>query len=121
MVWLSINPDAEPLTSVQVVAGTYLKPVEKVTPTDMAAYYNEYVDPTVCDLSLSNDSLVLRFGEKRDLETDDMDRLFYEHQDFLCNVGGSILSAIAQGRELDRGYTRWLLKSYNPTTKTYDT
>ncbi len=56
MVWLSINPDSEPKSSVEVVAAAYvfMADPKRVKPWMMAAYYNRYIDPTVCKLSLSN-------------------------------------------------------------------
>ena len=52
MVWISINPASEPLESVAVVASfLYIDP-DEVTPGEMAEFYNEYFDPTVCQLVL---------------------------------------------------------------------
>jgi hypothetical protein len=50
MTWLSINPASEPSSSVQIVAQAFFIDESEVTPTEMAYYYNRYLDPT---LSLS--------------------------------------------------------------------
>lgn len=52
MPWISINPASEPLESVAIVAAILYIDPEEVTPGEMAEFYNDYCDPTVCQLTL---------------------------------------------------------------------
>ncbi len=52
MPWISINPASEPQTSVAIVAAILYIDPEEVTPNEMAEFYNDYLDPTVCQLTL---------------------------------------------------------------------
>ena len=62
MPWISINPASEPPESVAIVAAILYIDPEEVTPNEMAEFYNDYFDPTVCQLtnatSLLTDYLV---------------------------------------------------------------
>lgn len=53
MPWISINPASEPFDSVVIVAAILYIDPEEVTPNEMAEFYNDYFDPTVCQLILS--------------------------------------------------------------------
>jgi hypothetical protein len=55
--WLSINPNSEPASSVELVANYYDLSPGSVTPNMMAFYYNNIIDPTVCSLSVSHRSI----------------------------------------------------------------
>lgn len=51
MPWISINPASLPVESVAIVAlFLYIDP-DEVTKSEMA-FYNDYFDPTVCQLVL---------------------------------------------------------------------
>ncbi len=52
MPWISINPNSEPRTSVEVVADEFNLMPHEVTPCLMAEYYN-VVDPTVAKLEVT--------------------------------------------------------------------
>jgi hypothetical protein len=52
MTWIGINPASEPFESVALVAAILYIDPEEVTPTEMADFYNDFLDPTVCQLTL---------------------------------------------------------------------
>lgn len=64
MTWLGINPDSEPLSSVEVVAKHFCIYPEDVTPEEMAIFYNQ-VDPTLCGLTVSPEPAP-RYGDEKE-------------------------------------------------------
>ncbi|HAJ59543.1 MAG TPA: hypothetical protein DCP31_09945 [Cyanobacteria bacterium UBA8543] len=53
MTWLSINPNSEPRSSVEVVADAFNLHPTQVNCHDMAIFYNRYLDPTVTKLEVT--------------------------------------------------------------------
>lgn len=64
MPWISINPASEPSSSVQIVAQAFYIDESEVTPTEMADYYNHYLDPTLLSLEPSKEP-VSRYGNQQ--------------------------------------------------------
>lgn len=52
MTWLSINPDSEPVSSVEVVADEFSMLPNQVNGEAMADYYN-VIDPTLAELEVT--------------------------------------------------------------------
>lgn len=67
MPWININPASEPSSSVRIVAQTFFIDESKVTPTEMAYYYNRYLNPTLLNLEPSSEPAP-RYGDKQDKE-----------------------------------------------------
>jgi hypothetical protein len=85
MVWISINPDSEPESSVNIVAKKYgvSRNTGKVDPYSMACYYNFYLDPSVCNLSVSSRELCIEKAEELGGDITDPSHDFYSSYDEL--------------------------------------
>ena len=56
MPWISINPASEPVESVAIVASMLYIDPDEVTKSEMAEFYNDYFDPTACQLVLPHET-----------------------------------------------------------------
>lgn len=64
MPWISINPASLPVESVAIVASMLYIDLDEVTKSEMAEFYNDYFDPTVCQLVLPPETkLILWYGK----------------------------------------------------------
>ena len=122
MVWLSVNPACENFQTVSTALAIGSDPENYLQTMSLFLEKGEGIDPILLAEYYNNaESLGLDiFSVKRKPADPDLDAIWAEHEDFFQVLNDAAALDIASFGRLYYGRANRLLKTYIPSTKSYD-